>query len=308
MQNEKNQNNQNSKLEELKKKLNFSIILIDKPAGPTSFDVSNKVNKILRDFGISKTSHFGTLDPQVIGVLPVAIGRACKLTGFFLGHDKVYIGKMHLHKEISIEELQKVIDKEFSGIIKQLPPKKSRVKRQLREREIKLFQLTKKEGQNFSFETEVQGGTYIRKLCHDLGEKTGLGANMTELRRTRAGIFDDSNLFLLNQLEETIKEAKEGKIEAIAKLDKMLIPAEDAIKQVFEIIELPNNKKSEELVKKLLTGKPIFKQDLDEKEFSKIEEEKFALFFKNKLIEIAKKASEEDKKQGIIARPDFVYN
>jgi len=215
---------------------------------------------------------------------------------------------MHLHKEISIEELQKVIDKEFSGIIKQLPPKKSRVKRQLREREIKLFQLTKKEGQNFSFETEVQGGTYIRKLCHDLGEKTGLGAHMTELRRTRAGIFDDSNLFLLNQLEETIKEAKEGKIEAIAKLDKMLIPAEDAIKQVFEIIELPNNKKSEELVKKLLTGKPIFKQDLDEKEFSKIEEEKFALFFKNKLIEIAKKASEEDKKQGIIARPDFVYN
>ena len=65
--------------------LEFGIINIDKPSGPTSFSVSDFVRKKL---GLRKTSHFGTLDPKVTGVLPVALNRACKLTGFFLGEDK----------------------------------------------------------------------------------------------------------------------------------------------------------------------------------------------------------------------------
>ncbi|MCX6749552.1 MAG: hypothetical protein NTW17_02285, partial [Candidatus Pacearchaeota archaeon] len=77
-------------IEKLKEKktiqelLEFGIININKPSGPTSFDVSEFVMKTL---GLRKTSHFGTLDPKVTGVLPVALNRACKLTGFFLGED-----------------------------------------------------------------------------------------------------------------------------------------------------------------------------------------------------------------------------
>ena len=78
--------------------LEFSIINVDKPAGMTSFDVVEKIRKIL---GLRKTSHFGTLDPMVTGVLPVALNRTCKLSGFFMGHDKEYVGKMKIHKEIS---------------------------------------------------------------------------------------------------------------------------------------------------------------------------------------------------------------
>ena len=110
--------------------LEFGIINIDKPSGPTSFDISDFVRKTL---GLRKTSHFGTLDPKVTGVLPIALNRACKLTGFFLGEDKEYVGIMRIHKDASLKEIQKVINEKFIGKIIQLPPVKSRVKRQEQE-------------------------------------------------------------------------------------------------------------------------------------------------------------------------------
>jgi len=97
----------NPKIQQL---LNFSIINIDKPSGPTSFTVSDYIRKRLN---LNKTSHFGTLDPKVTGVLPIALGRACKFTGTFLGHDKEYIGIMHTHKEQNMHELQEIINKNF---------------------------------------------------------------------------------------------------------------------------------------------------------------------------------------------------
>src|SRR6056297_4194560 len=100
-------------LQEIKKQktteelLNFCIINIDKPMKKTSFEISDFVRKKIAELhGIKskkkskKTSHFGTLDPQVTGVLPVALGRAVKLTGFFIGEDKAYIGIARFHKEI----------------------------------------------------------------------------------------------------------------------------------------------------------------------------------------------------------------
>src|SRR5271157_2346283 len=109
--------------------LNFGIINIDKPSGPTSFDISDFVRKKLNEIGVKKTSHFGTLDPKVTGVLPIALNRACKLTGFFLGEDKEYIGIMRIHKDIPLEKIKDAIKEKFLGNISQLPPKKSRVKR-----------------------------------------------------------------------------------------------------------------------------------------------------------------------------------
>src|SRR3989339_1088441 len=95
----------------IKELLEFSIINIDKPAGPTSFNVSDFVRKSL---GLRKTSHFGTLDPKVTGVLPIALNRACKLTGYFLGEDKNYLGIARFHEKVSIEKIEKVIKEKFS--------------------------------------------------------------------------------------------------------------------------------------------------------------------------------------------------
>ncbi len=157
-------------IEEIKKKkstqelLEFGVININKPSGPTSFDVSDFVRKKLN---LRKTSHFGTLDPKVTGVLPVALNRACKLTGYFLGEDKEYVGVMRIHEDISLKEIEKIIKKKFIGEITQLPPVKSRVKRQERQREIKRFELLEigENKKDILFHAEVEGGTYIRKLC-----------------------------------------------------------------------------------------------------------------------------------------------
>src|SRR3989344_540561 len=112
-----------------KELLEFGIINVDKPSGPTSFDTSEFVMKALK---LRKTSHFGTLDPKVTGVLPVALNRGCKLTGFFLGEDKEYVGIMRIHEPVEEKELQEMINSRFLGKIKQLPPVKSRVARILR--------------------------------------------------------------------------------------------------------------------------------------------------------------------------------
>ncbi len=76
--------------------LNFSLINIDKSTGPTSYSVSEFIKRQLK---LNKTSHMGTLDPKVTGVLPITLGRACKLADYFIKHDKSYVGILHTHKE-----------------------------------------------------------------------------------------------------------------------------------------------------------------------------------------------------------------
>ena len=227
----------------IKDLIEFGILNIDKPSGPTSFDISDFVRKTL---GVRKTSHFGTLDPKVTGVLPIALNRACKLTGYFMGHDKVYTGIMRIHEDKKIKEIQKIINEEFLGKIQQLPPVKSRVKRQIREREVKRFKLLEQDGKNIVFEAEVQAGTYIRKLISDLGEKIG-GAHMLELRRTRAGMFEEKDSITLYELERAIEEDK---------LKEFITPGE-SIKKFYDVIEL-----KEKNIKQILTGKPLHKEDL----------------------------------------------
>jgi len=233
--------------------LEFGIININKPSNPTSFDVSDFVRKTLNPLGIRKTSHFGTLDPKVTGVLPIALNRACKLTGFFLGEDKEYIGIMRIHKEVSLNKLKKVIKEKFLGKIVQLPPVKSRVKRQEREREIKKFELLEENGKDILFHAEVQGGTYIRKLIDDLGKEMKIGAHMLELRRIRAGIFKEENSVNLYDFEKAVEEY--GKRNE-KKLREIIIPAE-IVSEVYPIVKIKKNN-----LKQIFTGKPLQKKDL----------------------------------------------
>jgi H/ACA ribonucleoprotein complex subunit 4 len=268
----------------LKELLEFGIINLDKPINYTSFQTGEIVGKML---GLRKFSHAGTLDPGVSGVLPILLNRACKLLGWFMKKNKTYIGIMKIHKEIDEAKLKDEMQK-FVGKIKQLPPVKSRVKRQIREREVYSWKILEidKEKKEVLFEAEVEAGTYIRKLISDLGEKIK-GAHMIELRRTKAGIFDEKNSINLYELEK-IKDDEE-------KLKEIIIPGE-IIGEILNKIEV-----KEEAVKNLLTGKPLFKEDIQHGE---LKEGSNAVFSDNKFIGIYKKAEEKN----IIARAEFVFN
>ncbi len=274
--------------------LNFSLINIDKPSGPTSFSVSDFVRRTLN---LKKTSHMGTLDPKVTGVLPITLGRACKLAGHFITHDKDYVGILHTHNEQDLDKLQKIINENFTGKIKQVPPNRSAVKREEREREVYSFVLKEQseDKKNFLFECSVQGGTYIRKICSDLGELIG-GAHMGELRRTQAGIFDESKLYKLEEFEEAVKEFNKGDEK---KLKKMLVPAEVAIKKVLKFLEVDKR-----ALKSLYNGKPLFKRDIVGDAGKMDEGESFALFCGKDFIGVYKKTNEND----IFGRAEFVFN
>ena len=259
--------------------LEFGIININKPSGPTSFNISDYVRKSL---GLRKTSHFGTLDPKVTGVLPIALNRACKLTGYFIGEDKEYVGIMRMHgdviwtpkgvpRKISGEiltrgKIKKMIKEKFMGVIKQTPPVKSRVKRQEREREIMKFKLLEVDKRDILFHVECQGGTYIRKICDDLGRELGVGAHMLELRRVRAGIFKEDGTLKgtskdypsvnLYDFEKAVEEYKSGDDKL---LRGMIIPGE-VISKLHQVVKI-----KEDNLAKILTGKPIHEDDLVKK-------------------------------------------
>ncbi|MFH1500540.1 MAG: RNA-guided pseudouridylation complex pseudouridine synthase subunit Cbf5 [archaeon] len=264
----------------IKELLEFSIMNIDKPAGPTSFNVDEYIK---RQLGLRKATHFGTLDPKVTGVLPIALNRAARLQQYFMHKNKSYAGIMRVHKEIEIRALEKHI-KKFTGKIIQKPPVKSRVKRQEREREVFSFKVLEREGKDFLFETEVQAGTYIRKLIDDLGKEIG-GAHMLELRRTKAGIFNEEGLVSLYEFKQAVEEYKQGKEE---KLRKILIPAE-IVKKV-----LPEVQVKKEALEKLYNGSPIQEGMLKDKADLKKES---AVFFRETFVGVY----EEDK-------PKFVLN
>jgi len=271
----------------LKELLEFSILNIDKPSGPTSFWVDTYIMRLL---GLKKASHMGTLDPKVTGVLPVMLNRACRLSEWFMKKKKTYVGVMRIHKEISEEKLKEEMAK-FVGKIMQLPPVKSRVKRQEREREIYSWDLLEydKEKKEGLFECEVEAGTYIRKLISDFGLRVG-GAHMLELRRTRAGIFSENDPGFINLYDlEKIKDNEE-------ELRKMLIPGE-IISKILPVVQIKKND-----LRRILTGKPIMKEDLLD-ELS-VEEGDVVVFCNNKFIGVYKRVNE----RGMLLKPKFVKN
>ncbi|HLC53292.1 MAG TPA: RNA-guided pseudouridylation complex pseudouridine synthase subunit Cbf5 [Candidatus Nanoarchaeia archaeon] len=268
--------------------LKFSIINIDKPSGPTSFQVSQFVKNILN---LSKTSHAGTLDPMVSGVLPVMLSRACRLSDYLMHRDKKYVGIMRLHKDITDKELKNII-KKFIGKITQLPPVRSRVKRAERIREVKTFNVLEREGNDVLFETQVQAGTYIRKICDDMGKEIG-GAHMLELRRTEAGIFKEPSVNLYD-IDHAVNEYKNGNEKP---LRNMLIPGE-IVSQVLPVVFI-----KKECIKKLYTGSPIFSDFLLIPQSLK-KDEKIAVFSGDIFVGCYRVVNEGS----IVAVPEFVLN
>ncbi|UCG03549.1 MAG: RNA-guided pseudouridylation complex pseudouridine synthase subunit Cbf5 [Candidatus Heimdallarchaeota archaeon] len=179
--------------------LNLGIINLDKPANPTSHEVTAWVKRIL---GINKAGHGGTLDPAVTGSLPIALGRATRALQVLLPAGKEYICIMKSHAPVSSKKVLSVLEN-FQGKIYQTPPLRSNVKRRLRVRKIYNLELQEHSNSQFSLlRIECEAGTYIRKLVHDIGLLLGTGANMQELRRVRTGPFYENTCVTLQELSD----------------------------------------------------------------------------------------------------------
>jgi len=203
------------------------IVLVDKPAGPTSHDVVAKMRKL---FNTRKVGHAGTLDPMATGMLVIGIGRATRLLGYFTAHDKEYLGTIRLGISTTTDDAQGEFVKEvsalhitesqiletirdFRGPIMQQPSAVSAIKidgkrayARVRDGEeisipsrsvlihdleiVEIKQLLDLSVIDVKVRVVCSAGTYIRALARDIGERLEVGGHLTELRRTRSGVFD----------------------------------------------------------------------------------------------------------------------
>ena len=208
--------------------INYGVICINKPQGPTSHQTADYVKKILN---ISKCGHGGSLDPHVTGVLPVALSKATRITQSLLKAGKEYVCIMHLHSDVDELKIRKAMQ-EYVGKIQQMPPIKSAVKRQLRTREIYYIDILEIKGKDVLFKIGCQAGTYIRKYCHDFGKRLNTDAHMQELIRTKAGPFTDKEMYSLHDLQDAYVFYKEGDDKELRKIIK---PIEFAVQHLPKI-------------------------------------------------------------------------
>jgi H/ACA ribonucleoprotein complex subunit 4 len=243
-------------------KLFRSIILLDKPAGPTSMECAEAVRRI---FSAKKSGHAGTLDPGATGVLIIALDEATKAMPVLMGLEKTYEGIMHIHRDFGENELRETV-KSFTGKIIQKPPVRSAVSRIPRERDIYSFEIQRIQGRDVSFRVRCQAGTYIRKLCSDIGEKMVTGAHMKSLIRTKAGPFSLEECMTLESLEKNP--------------EKRLIPIETA----FQRIGIRKILVKENYVREILKGSPVLSSHIERKDSGIRENEQVGIFSGGKLI------------------------
>jgi H/ACA ribonucleoprotein complex subunit 4 len=212
------------------KLLEYGLIALDKPRGPTSHEVVAWVKKLL---GAKSAGHSGTLDPPVSGLLPIGLGNATKALGLLLLFPKEYWGVMRLHSSVPRRQLDSVVE-QFTGEIYQRPPQRSSVKREVRTRTIYELEIAEAQGNLYLLRCLCQSGTYIRKLLYDMGEVLGVGATMIELRRTKIGPLTEENGFVsLHELNDAVFRAGQGDETDIRKCVR---PVEDALTSFKRVV------------------------------------------------------------------------
>ncbi len=177
-----------------------AFLLIDKPRGPSSHQVTAWVRNLL---GVEVAGHAGTLDPNVSGLLVVGVGPALKLIPLVLEFPKRYVGAIVLHAEVPPRELERVIA-EFTGPIYQTPPVRSAVKRERRVRTIHRMKRLESDGTRHLLDLITDSGTYVRTLAVDLGEALGVGGHLEELRRIATGPFEERQSVSLATLADAV--------------------------------------------------------------------------------------------------------
>ena len=218
------------------------IINLKKEAGMTSHDAVFKLRKIL---GTKKIGHGGTLDPDVVGVLPIAVGKATRMVEFMQDEGKVYEGEITLGYSTTTEDAsgevvaetpvlspldEKLVDEaiaSLTGSITQIPPMYSAVKVNGRklyeyaragqeverpERQVTIYSFERispisydEKLARFTFRVKCSKGTYIRTLSVDLGEKLGYAAHMSHLTRTSAASLQLDDALTLSEIEEKVQ-------------------------------------------------------------------------------------------------------
>ena len=152
--------------------------------------------------------------------------RATRIVEYLLHAGKEYIALMHIHKEMPEKSIRDMFEK-YTGKIRQLPPIRSSVRRKMRSRNIYYIEVLEIDGKDVLFRVGCEAGTYVRKYCHDFGQSLGCGAHMAELRRTKAGPFNESTLATLHDLADAYWYYKNEKNEKFIR--KIIQPIESAL-------------------------------------------------------------------------------
>lgn len=237
------------------------IVIIDKPQGWTSQDVTARLRRV---YGTRRIGHGGTLDPMATGVLPVFVGRATRGVEFFEHARKEYVTLLRPGRVTDTQDITGTVLEEhavklndamieaalaqFRGEIMQLPPMYSALKvngqklcdlarrgreveRQPRPVTIHALEYLGMEDGCIRLRVDCSKGTYVRTLCHDLGQALGCGGCMEALRRTRAGEYDISEAVPL----ETLLESGEP--------EKYLRPVDSMFRRYPAVTLTPNQEK-----------------------------------------------------------------
>jgi H/ACA ribonucleoprotein complex subunit 4 len=211
--------------------LGSGILLVKKPRGPTSHQLTAWIRNIL---GIKKIGHGGTLDPMATGLLTILCGRATRLTDIILKGDKRYISVIRFGRNIELEELKLLLES-LVGEIYNVPPKESAVKVQVRTRTISSLNLLDFDSDSRIAVIEIScvAGTYIRTLTRDIGLLLNTSCEMLELHRDKTSIFDESMACNMHQLVDAIFLWKEHNDER--SLRKLLTPVESILTKIPSI-------------------------------------------------------------------------
>jgi H/ACA ribonucleoprotein complex subunit 4 len=215
---------------EIEDLLDKGFVIVDKPFGPTSNQVSHWVKE---ELDREKAGHFGTLDPNATGVLPVGINSGTRVQDALSQARKEYVFEAECKDEKEEKQLREKLQ-EFKGTNKQTPPDHSAVKQEERQREVCEIEFIEKEGKSFLGRVKCESGFYVRVLIDQLGEKLDTEASMEELRRTMQGGFTEEDADTLQDIVDAYRFYKDDADDK--KLREILHPIEHAVKDVKKIV------------------------------------------------------------------------
>jgi H/ACA ribonucleoprotein complex subunit 4 len=241
--------------------LAFGVVNLDKPPGPSAHQVAAWARDLAADAlgagggaaddapaTVDRAAHAGTLDPKVTGCLPLLLGDATRLAQALDDAVKEYVAVLELHRPAPADTDATVA--EFEGPLLQKPPRKSAVSRRLRTRTVHELDLLEREDRRALLRIECEAGTYVRKLCHDLGLALGTGGNMGALRRTGTGSFDDTTLRTMHDYVDALavwrEDGHEGPLRAVVQ------PAERVLTHLPRVTVAPSAARA------VATGAPVY--------------------------------------------------
>ncbi|CCQ34040.1 putative tRNA pseudouridine synthase B protein [Halorhabdus tiamatea SARL4B] len=227
--------------------LSFGVLNLDKPPGPSAHQVAAWVRDLAT---VDRAAHAGTLDPKVTGCLPMLLGDATRMAQVFDDSRKEYVAVLELHERLADSAALEAIADEFEGEIYQKPPKKSAVVRRLRSREIHSLDVLEAEDRRVLLSIRCESGTYIRKLCHDMGLALGTGAHMGDLRRAATDPFEDSDLVTMHDFVDALAWWRED--DDPQALREVVQPAERAL------VDLPSVTIAPSAAESVAEGAPVY--------------------------------------------------